>query len=269
MKDKDKRLIRIIIILIIIIIILLLLCRCTKKDDGKKLPEYEPKKIEIKDNDKDKDKDKDKNKNKDIDKNKDKDKDKDKDKNNTEKVNKDIDIVPGDSKNNTGNKSNVNNNKPSSGNENNNTGSDDNKEEINEGELVVDWEHNSQLEIFYNTYFNDVKVAPGVSGNYTFEVKNMRINKIKYNISLSDTNTYNINMKYRLKKGNEYVVGDNDSWVTVDEVVYNNQELNTNNKDIYTLEWIWEDADNDTEIGQTVGADYSLNINVYGEDVSE
>lgn len=277
MKCKNKILVRIIFVWLIIIIILLLLCRCSQKKDGGKIHYSDPKEIEIKDNDKDKN----------IDNNNDK-KNID-DKNNIEKVNKDIDIVPSDSKPNKISNMNTNN-KPSSSNINNDNNNDsivnednnnndynndneedddeDEEDENEDGELVVDWEHNSQLEIFYNTYFNDVKIAPSVRGNYSFEIKNSRGKKIKYNISLSDNNDYNINMKYRLKKGNKYVVGNYNSWVTVNELVYYNQKLKKGETNIYTLEWIWEDSDNDTTIGQTVGANYSLAIRVYGEDIN-
>ena len=108
-----------------------------------------------------------------------------------------------------------------------------------------------------------------ISGNYSFEITNGRGNKIGYNISFNDTNIYNINMKYRLKKDNTYVVGDDNTWVSINELFYNNQVLNINQSAYFILEWIWEDSDNDTEIGKTMGANYSLNITVYGEDIND
>lgn len=267
MNDKyKKRVIPIILLIIIIIIILLLLSKCDKK---KHEPVDNPGNINnnINDNINDnKDKDKKNNKQDNIKKD-------DSKQDDTKKVDKDINIVPDNSTNNKKYNSNVKGayvTKKDTGSENNIKNTDNlNNTDNNDGEIIVDWEQTSQLEIFYNEYFNDIKIAPGVNGDYTFDIKNSRGNKIKYNISLSDTNDYNINMKYRLKKGNEYIIGDSNTWVSIDELVYNNQQLDVNDSIDYTLEWIWEDANNDTNVGETVGANYSLTITVYGEDLSE
>ena len=297
MENKNKKGIVYFIgfLLIIIIIIILLLTRCSKKEHGYIDPTNNSNNTNNTNNNKNVKDNKDNN----IDNNSNQDKN-DLD-NNDKKVNKDIDIVPSDSKNinkstasknsnntskndvisnsNNDSSTNISNSNTSSGNEinnennnsenQNNNGNNNSENQNNDGELIVDWQHTSSLDIFYNTYFNDVKIAPGISGNYSFEITNGRGNKIGYNISFNDTNIYNINMKYRLKKDNTYVVGDDNTWVSINELFYNNQVLNINQSAYFILEWIWEDSDNDTEIGKTMGANYSLNITVYGEDIND
>jgi len=298
-KDKNKILYTIISILIVIIVIILLLTRCSKKETGNIKPIENPSNTDnnIKNNNNNNN-NYNNNNNNNINNNNNNNSIKD---DNTKQVDKDIEIKQDINKNTektndnkktnnaqTNNSSNINikNNDTSSGNENeidddknNNEYNNEIKENENtsenetknneEGELIVDWGQTTQLEIFYNDYFNDIKIAPGVSGEYSFEITNGRGNKIKYNIRLSDMNNYNINMKYRLKKDGEYVVGDNENWKNVSDINYNNQQLNINKSDKYILEWKWEDSDNDTLIGQNIDANYSLQINIYGEDLIE
>ena len=263
MENNNKKVLyTIIIILIIIIIILLLLTKCEKTDNGY----IEQPKV----NDKDKIDDNNK-KNNETNQTKEE---------KTEQVDKEIKInKDSNNKNSTkvnentiSNTINVNTNSGNNSNKNNTFNDNDDKEDLqdeNLGELIIDWEENNQVKIFDNNYFNESKIAPGVHGDYTFSIKNERTVKVKYNIELTDTNTYNINMKYRLKKGSEYVVGSDTDWVSVSDVIYKNNILDKNETDIYTLEWVWQDSDNDTNIGESVGANYSLNINIYGEDINE
>lgn len=162
----------------------------------------------------------------------------------------------------------------SSGNNNindNNSNDNENKEDNeNDNEFIVDWMKSEKLNIFANSYFNGQnKIAPGVSGSYRFKVVNNRSSKVIYNVSFNEVNLYNINMKYRLKIGNDYVVGDENNWVSAEDLNYNSRIIDTKISELYTLEWRWFDSDNDNEVGQTINAVYSLSISVYGEDITD
>jgi hypothetical protein len=126
-------------------------------------------------------------------------------------------------------------------------------------------------DIFENRYYDNKKIAPGVSGTYEFDVINNRKSKVKYKIDTSNTNSSNINLKYRLKRDNEYVIGNESTWVSISGLNLTNVLLNSKSTHSYILEWKWpyEDGiDNiDTQIGKDGNSKYELNISVYAEEV--
>lgn len=145
------------------------------------------------------------------------------------------------------------------------------------GDVIVDWYVNRKINIFENEYFNNsAKLAPGTSSEYKFMVINRRTTKVKYFVKFSDKNDYNINIKFRLKKGNEYIAGDANNYVLSSELDTTNFILNPSDRDLYTLEWKW-DYENpynleyqdglDTTIGETIGSNYSFFILVSAEDI--
>ena len=165
----------------------------------------------------------------------------------------------------------------SSGGSNNNgnssSGSDDTTTtdlvEEPDGELFVRdkklvWEDSSDLKIFTNPVYNfEEKIAPESSNTYQFIVKNSTSYKIKYSISFVETNPYNINMKYKLKKNNSYIV---DHYVSYNELNISDQLLNAKSNDTFYLDWKWISSDNDTNAGKNQ-ANYSLKIDVEAESV--
>lgn len=106
------------------------------------------------------------------------------------------------------------------------------------------------------------KIAPESADIYKFVVKNGTRYNLKYKISLIETNPYNINMKYRLKKNDTYLI---DHYVSANEVNVSEILLNSNATDTYYLEWKWVSSDNDTQIGKTLNANYGLKIKVEAE----
>ena len=138
-----------------------------------------------------------------------------------------------------------------------------------DGELFVRdkklvWEDSSDLKIFTNPVYNfEEKIAPESSNTYQFIVKNSTSYKIKYNISFVETNPYNINMKYKLKKNDTYIVN---HYVSYSELNISEQLLNAKKNDTFYLDWKWISSDNDTNAGKN-HANYSLKINVEAESV--
>lgn len=141
------------------------------------------------------------------------------------------------------------------------------KEVDDEESVIVDWLNEKKADIFSNSYFENSKIAPGVSSDYYFIVKNDRKENIIYDINFTEKNDSNIPLKYRLKKKDSYVVGSDITWVNASDLNINDILINAKENDSYILEWKWDYyTDNlndatDTTIGKNI-PDYKLTINV-------
>ena len=170
-------------------------------------------------------------------------------------------------------------NKKDSSNKNTNSNEQSNKSNSNtnlEDEFyvsdnkIVKWNDNTDLNIFTDSKkISKVngKIAPESTGIYVFNVNNKTKYNLKYNISFNESNEYSINMKYKLKKGNTYLV---DQYVSYDQLNINDMILNSNKTDIYSLEWKWvgDNDNNDSTIGMSAkdgDINYSLKINIEAE----
>lgn len=127
--------------------------------------------------------------------------------------------------------------------------------------------YQQRLEIFTNAAFNyTTKIAPGVSNTYNFVVHNSVNTDIKYYIEMYEESEYKVNLKYRLKNGDNYVVGNDATWVSVDELQTAMKELGKGSSDQYSLDWKWFDDDlNDNIAGKNMESEYKLNIRIYFE----
>lgn len=134
--------------------------------------------------------------------------------------------------------------------------------EIQITEDSVEWNKMDNLNIFNNKYFNSSKIAPGIAGEYLFKINNATNRKISYDISMYEDNIYGINMKYKLRLGDKYLVGSEDSWGNASDLKLENIKEKASSVDNYTLEWYWESSENDTEIGKNFDANYRLEINI-------
>ena len=108
----------------------------------------------------------------------------------------------------------------------------------------------------------DGKIAPESSNVYQFTVKNSTKYNLKYRIKFIETNEYNINMQYKLKKNDTYII---DHYVRPNEINVNNMMLNSGENDTYYLEWKWISSSNDNSIGQNPEAKYGLKIEIEAE----
>ena len=79
-----------------------------------------------------------------------------------------------------------------------------------------------------------------------------------------ETNQFNINMKYKLKKNDEYVI---DEYVSASELKLDEFSLNKGESDTFYLEWKWVSSSNDTEVGSNPSSSYQLSIEVYAESI--
>ncbi len=149
----------------------------------------------------------------------------------------------------------------SNSNTNSNTNSNSNKLSVYDER--GDYRYQKKINIFSNPDFGMKQIiAPGSSNIYRFFIKNSNKFDIQYSIKMSEENEYNINIKYRLKQDEEYIIGNDDTWVTANELIVEKAELSSKSIVPYVLEWKWFDTDYDTEIGKKATSKYKLSINV-------
>lgn len=131
---------------------------------------------------------------------------------------------------------------------------------ITDGDLT--WESTNKLNIFENPLYNyENLIAPLSSNSYQFVIKNSINGNVTYSLKFKETNQYNINMKYRLKKNGKYIAGNDKEWVTYSELSTLSNNLKSSSKDSYVLDWKWFESDNDTQVG-SVEASYNLQISL-------
>ena len=131
--------------------------------------------------------------------------------------------------------------------------------------------YQKNLNIFKNSTFNySNKIAPGVSNTYNFVVHNSSDMNLNYYLEMYEDTEYKVNLKYRLKNNNIYVIGNDNKWVSANELKTNFKLINSSNSDPFTLEWKWFDDDkNDTIAGKNMITRYKLNIRFYFKAVDE
>ena len=129
------------------------------------------------------------------------------------------------------------------------------------------WNGTSDLKIFSKgVYQVDGVIAPESSNTYQFVIKNSTKYKIKYSIDFIETNPYHINMKYKLKKNDTYLI---DHYVSASELKLSNLLQNVGSNDTYYLEWKWISSSNDTEIGANPSSYYGIKIEVKAESTND
>lgn len=138
---------------------------------------------------------------------------------------------------------------------------------VEDKEIV--WENNSILGIFKNPKYNMRNIiAPGSTNSYVFYVSNKMGFDLNYIINFSEENDMKVNMMYKLKRENEYIIGDENTWVYYDQL-HIDYNIENEGKDKYVLEWKWVDSDNDTEVGiNHAGEIYKLKIDICATQIS-
>ena len=133
----------------------------------------------------------------------------------------------------------------------------------------IEMTKDTQLNIFENEKFNGQKIiAPNSKGTYTFCIKNITDTDVIYNILFNDKMKHPINMKYRLKKDNNYIVGNEARYVEIKDLNINDIIITKDSINVFTLEWYWEDNDKkDTIVGsQKSDQYYTLNLGIYSKE---
>ena len=150
----------------------------------------------------------------------------------------------------------------------------------------VSWETTTDVDLFKSFYLDpDGKlitveskdgskvIAPGTRNDYHFSLKNTGNVSLDYTLNLKgifELSNQNLPFEVRLKKGNEWVVGTDDTWSTVDELneVVEKDTLPVGKYIGYTLEWQWpyESGEDDAlflnDINDVVVGDASAEMDV-------
>ena len=130
---------------------------------------------------------------------------------------------------------------------------------------AISWNGSDNLRIFSKSIYNfDDVIAPECENTYQFVVRNNTKYTINYNIDFIETNNYNINMRYKLKKNDSYIVNDfsKPSSLSISKFV-----LKPGESDVYYLDWKWVSSSNDTKIGSNPEAKYGIRIEVEAEGI--
>lgn len=172
--------------------------------------------------------------------------------------------------NNSGNNSNNNNQntdptKPTEPDEPEEPNPDEETGEVIVKDSDVTWETETQVNIFKSNLVDNT-IAPESSNTYRFTVYNNTESNVKYNLSFTETNESDINMKYKLRKNNSYIVSE---YSSISQLNLTQQLLNASKNDVFYLEWKWISNSNDTDIGASGTATYNLNIKVEAEATNE
>lgn len=120
---------------------------------------------------------------------------------------------------------------------------------------------------YHNTTVVTDKIAPGVENTYSFKIHNQLSFGVKYNLKMTETMQYDVNMKYKLKMNGSYVIGNSSSWVEPSQLSLSNLVLNSNSVDNYELEWKWVDSANDNVPGINMNSNYILNVKIDFEEI--
>ncbi len=121
------------------------------------------------------------------------------------------------------------------------------------------WDEEKNLNVFENGYYEDMKIHPGMEGDYQFRIKNENGKKLTYDLEFAELNEYDVNLHYRLRLNNVYIAGSEDEYVSVSELTQKGLILADDSAAIFTLEWKWIDDEGDTNAGMNQ-ANYTLII---------
>ena len=137
-----------------------------------------------------------------------------------------------------------------------------------------DWTTEKEIDIIDDpvTEFEDEGdkvIYPGYESVYKVRIRNTTDMSLYYSLKITETNDYSIPIKYRLLLDGEYVIGDKNTWVTIDELATSPVRIKSGKKADYAIEWYWDpdvDDEYDTQLGMEAVAEYILNVEVIYEE---
>ena len=98
-------------------------------------------------------------------------------------------------------------------------------------------------------------------GEYYFSITNPNSKDIILSIEFTEDNKDTLPIVYRLVCKNEYLCGETNNWIDIDELYANEILIQSNQTIQFRLDWNWQDVDNDefeTELGIDNNATYTL-----------
>lgn len=139
-----------------------------------------------------------------------------------------------------------------------------------DGELVeadpeMIWDSTNTIHVFKNAQYNNQSlIAPGSFGAYHFQVQNKTTFPVVYNLTFEEDNFINVNMLYRMRKNDKWIVK---QWTKLPDIFLETYRIESSEVDDYVLEWKWFDADNDSELGRASyfsPLEYAMSLRISG-----
>lgn len=145
-------------------------------------------------------------------------------------------------------------------------------EDVKPKELIIQ-QGDGEIVNEYWDIFDDI-IHPGEYGEYYFKIINEdKKDKVIY-LNFSDENDENLDniaipMRYRIKSKDKYLCGDENYWVTIDDVYLEKIIISANSSESFVLEWYWLDDgrhdEEDTNAGLKESAIYTIHIQLTSE----
>lgn len=156
--------------------------------------------------------------------------------------------------------------------------------EMQTQDALVQWESDTDIDLFRDSYTNDLGqltvrslngdkvIAPGTSNYYRFSIRNTGNTVLEYTIRLTnafDLTGLSIPLRFRLRRGGEWLVGSDSQWHSLEDInrYQGTSVLNPERIDEYLLEWLWpfeaQDDTLDTRIGRVnINADADFHMTI-------
>lgn len=134
------------------------------------------------------------------------------------------------------------------------------------------WQQNTEISLFADRTGagEDRKLMPGSKGSYEFLVSNRNSYEIRYQMKISaPEGQLLLPLRYRLKSDGQYLCGDQDTWLTAEQLSAESVNLDPGEEKEYLLEWQWLFAGGndilDTKIGSAADLEYRVIVMIHAE----
>lgn len=140
-----------------------------------------------------------------------------------------------------------------------------------ESDPAKSWTQLSTIKLFGE---GNTKLYPGIKGSYQFRVSNPNSYDISFIMSLDEANhsAGKLPLIYRLKRGDSYIAGDINTWLTPIQMSIDAVNITSGTSDNFTLEWQWPYNGNDaldTAIGSSADKEHAVTISMHIEQVTQ
>lgn len=136
------------------------------------------------------------------------------------------------------------------------------------------WQQNTEISLFADRTGSgeNRKLMPGSKGSYEFLVSNRNTYGIAYRMQISaPPGQLLLPLRYRLKSDDRYLCGDQDTWMTADQLAAATVTLSSGEEREYLLEWQWLFAGGndilDTKIGSAADLEYRVIVMIQIEQI--
>ncbi|MBS5853491.1 MAG: hypothetical protein ACLUG4_06095 [Bacilli bacterium] len=130
--------------------------------------------------------------------------------------------------------------------------------EIDGGIISDEWN-------IFGSQIGDKILYPGKIGEYYFSITNPNQKDIVMSIEFAENNKDQLPIVYRLVCKNEYLCGETNNWIHINELYANEILIKANQTIQFRLDWNWKNSDNDefdTQLGIDNKATYTLFVTI-------